>query len=96
MVVEAVDVIGIILWSFCPTILQFYLTSVLEQISPAFVLLLASFSPFLYHLLLAKRKETLRSEIAEYFGRPGFVALPTFASGIVFTAIPNCLVLQLF
>jgi hypothetical protein len=91
-----VDVFGIIFWSVCPAILQFYSTSVLEQISPTFFLFLASFSSFLYHLLLAKRKETLRSEITENFGRPSFVALPVFASGVAFTAIPNFFVLPLF
>jgi hypothetical protein len=37
-----------------------------------------------------------RSEIAEYFGRLGFVVFPAFAPGVLFPEIPNFLVLQLF
>jgi hypothetical protein len=73
-------------------ILQFCSASVLEQISPIFFLLLASFSSFLDHLLLlAKRKVTIHSEITDYF-----TALPAFASGVVFMALPNLLTLELF
>jgi hypothetical protein len=97
MAVEAVGVVLVILWSFCPTILQFCSTSALEQISLTFFLFLASFSSFLYHLLLiAKRSGTIRSEIGDYFSRPGFPALPAFASGVLFTAVPNLLLFQLF